>query len=190
VARSTRRRRRGTFAAFGRPVVGDPVFWLTALLAVAFGALVGGAVLLVVGLPDSGLGWAWPAALFLVAAWVAFKFLAMGINTSRALERTRQHADPARSASMQATGRAVGAAVGRGTAALTGRRRTATPSSAPQPSPPPTAATPPPPAAPSAAPSAAPTPTPSAPTTTDTAARVLGSMLGRRLADRRRDEDS
>ena len=191
MAPSSARRRRGTFAAFRRPFVTDPVFWIAALLAVAIGVAISAALMALGGsVPDSVLAWSVATLIFVIAGWLSFKLLAMGLNTSRALEEAAV-ADEARAASMENKGRSAGAVAGRGAAALMkrGRKRTASAATTPA-----GATT----AAPTSAPAAAPTPQPApAPAaeaappvvTIDKAARVLGSMVGRRLADRRKDDE-
>jgi hypothetical protein len=188
VAPPDRRPRRGTFAAFRRPVVGDPVFWLAAAFALLAGTVVGGGLLLAMGVPDRALPWIWPVGAFVLVGWLAFKLLAMGINTSRALEPGADPSSEARAQTLEAGGRAAGAVLGKGTAKLVGRK--------PQPSsgtaPPPTAAA----ATPSPevdgpradGPAGTPTASTAPDVTVDKAARVLGSMVGRRLADRKRPE--
>ncbi len=176
-------RHRGSLAAFRRPVVADLVFWLTALLALAVAGLAGGAVLVLAGVPDSALGWVWPALAAAVGFWLGFKLLAMGMNTARAVEEAPV-VDDRRAASMEATGRAAGAALGRGTAALVkGRRKGA------RPTPPGAAEGSRPATEPAAQPAAGEQPT-TPEVTVDRAARVLGSMVGRRLAERRKGEGS
>jgi hypothetical protein len=100
--------------------------------------------------------------VFAIAGWLSFKLLAMGLNTSRALEET-DVADPKRSASLESKGRSAGAMAGRGAAALMKRGKK------------------------KKAPAAADNATPDV--TVDNAARVLGSMVGRRLASRRKDDE-
>jgi hypothetical protein len=169
-------------------VVGDPVFWLAAAFALLAGAVVGGGLLLAMGVPDRALPWIWPVGAFVLVGWLAFKLLAMGINTSRALESGADPSSEARAQTLEAGGRAAGAVLGKGAAKLV--RRKPQRLSGAEPAPPAAAATP----APgvtrprpdgSAGPSTAPT-TPDV--TVDKAARVLGSMVGRRLADRKRPE--
>jgi hypothetical protein len=177
VASSDRRTRRGSFAAFRRPIVTDLVFWLAAGFAVVAGLVIGGAVLLVTGAPESALGWLWPAGAFAMFGWMSFKLLAMGINTSRALEPSPEPKDQARVQSMEAGGRVAGAVLGKGVRKVVGGRGAsrAGPGRAPAApsSPSPTS---------SSAAAAANEPAPQI--TVDKAARVLGSMVGRRLGPR------
>jgi hypothetical protein len=172
VARSSRRRR-GTLSAFRRPVITDPTFWIAAGAALLIGAFVGVAVDALTGGQATALGLAVPLVCGVVALWLSFKLLAMGMSTGRALEEA-QPADEPRAQALEDRGRAAGAAVGRSAAAFVNRRKGATPSTAP-----PVA---------SSAPAPGADPEPAEPVTVDKAARVLGSMVGRRLGDRRKDE--
>jgi hypothetical protein len=200
----SRARRRGTFSAFRRPFLTDPIFWIAAGIAVAIGVVVSGALIAFGGrMPDSVLSWGVAALFFVIAGWLSFKLLAMGLNTSRAIEEA-EPANEARAQKLEGTGRAAGATLGKGAARLvkgrskgTAKPAAQTPPAAPTPSP--TVATPPPAPAPAPTPTPAPRPAPAAapapgPTadekpdvTVDKAARVLGSMVGRRLADRKKD---
>lgn len=199
MAPSSARRRRGTFSAFRRPFVTDPIFWIAAGMSIAIGVFVSGALVAFGGrFPDSLLSWGVAALFFVIAGWLAFKLLAMGLNTSKALEED-EVADPKRAASLESTGRSAGAVAGKGAAALLSRgkkKAKSTPASdapttvAPTPGPTPA------PAAPTPAPAPAPAPAPSvaagedaSEVTVDKAARVFGSMVGRRLAERRKDDD-
>ncbi len=188
-------RRRGTFGAFRRPFLTDPVFWIAAVLAIAIGLVISAALVAMGGrVPDSPVGWGVAVVIFVVAGWLSFKLLAMGLNTSRALEDA-EPANPTRAASLESTGRSAGAIAGKGAASLMKRGRkkgaASTPpaSAAPAPAPSP---------APTPAPAPAPAPSPAAAPTTDgadddvtvdKAARVLGSMVGKRLAARRKDDE-
>jgi hypothetical protein len=195
-------RRRGTFGAFRRPFLTDPVFWIAAALAVTIGLVISAALVALGGrVPDSPLSWGVAILIFVVAGWLSFKLLAMGLNTSRALEEA-EVANPTRAASLESTGRSAGALAGRGAASLMkrGKKKGAATAAPPVASPAPPTPTP----APTPAPAPAPAPTPAATTppatqpapapaadddvTVDKAARVLGSMVGKRLAARRKDE--
>lgn len=191
MAPSSARRRRGTFAAFRRPFITDPIFWLAAVLAVALGVVVSGAAVALGGrVPDSALAWGVAILVFAIAGWLSFKLLAMGLNTSKALEEA-DVTDPKRAASLESKGRSAGAIAGRGAAAL--RKQSHKPAAGTAPtatSPPPAAPAPAPTSPPSAAAAPAPAAADPAPeVTVDKAARVFGSMVGRRLADRRKDDD-
>ena len=173
-------RRPGSLSAFRQPFVTDRIFWIAALLSLVIGVLVGGALYALSGAQNSFIGLSVPIVGAVVALWLSFKLLAMGMNTGRALEDA-QVVDEGRANALESKGRTAGAAVGRGTAALLNSRRKPTPSPTPS-------ATP---TEPSAAADGAAGPT-SAPeakpqVTVDKAARVIGSMVGRRLADRRKD---
>lgn len=200
----SRARRRGTFSAFRKPFLTDPIFWIAAGIAIVIGVVVSAALLAFGGrMPDSLLSWGIAVLFFTVAGWLSFKLLAMGLNTSRALEDA-EPANESRAQKLEGTGRVAGATLGKGAARLVKGRSKSTPKAAPAAPTPPTAATaapaPPPAAAPAPAPTPAATPAPAAaPTpapaaeeekpdvTVDKAARVLGSMVGRRLADRKKD---
>jgi hypothetical protein len=193
----SRARRRGTFGAFRRPFITDPVFWIAAAMATAIGVLVSGTLIAFGGrMPDSVLSWGVAALFFVIAGWLSFKLLAMGLNTSKALEEA-QVADPKRAASLENKGRSAGAVAGRGAAALMrrGRKRStgtssgttdATPEPAPRATPTPAPA--PDPGVPTATPTAASATEATPEVTVDKAARVFGSMVGRRLAERRKDD--
>jgi len=178
-------RRRGTFSAFRRPFLTDPVFWIAAGLSLAIGLLISGALVALGGrVPDSPLSWGVAALIFVIAGWLSFKLLAMGLNTSRALEEVEE-ANPTRAASLESKGRSAGALAGRGAASVMrwGKKpgTASTPPAAPPSGPGPASA-------PTAAAAAQPAPA-TDDVTVDKAARVLGSMVGKRLAARRKDED-
>jgi len=195
----SRARRRGTFGAFRRPFITDPVFWIAAGISIVIGLAVSGALVAFGGrMPDSALSWGVAVLFFAVAGWLSFKLLAMGLNTSRAIEEA-DVADERRAQKLESTGRTAGAVLGKGASRLARGRSAkapaaappagAAPTPAPAPAPAPTST----PSAPRAAAAAAP---PSAPAsagaeggdvTVDKAARVLGSMVGRRLAERKKD---
>lgn len=195
------------------------MFWLAAGFATLAGLLAAGAMTVALGVPDSALTWIWPAGAFAFCGWLAFKFLAMGINTSRALEPSPDPVHESRAQKMESGGRMAGAALGAGARTLLRRRprgRTDGSSNPPAPAPAPVAQTAPTPTArttpdadattaaetpepptPEPHPTLTPparVPPPSAPlakepqteVTADKAARVLGSMVGRRLADRKK----
>lgn len=183
----------------------DVHLWLVLVPSLVVGALVGGLVVLVAGVPSSTAGWVGVGLVAAIVVLVAFVTLAMGVNTARAFSRGAAESDERRGRSYEATGRAAGAMVGRGLRGLRrgGRRNPTRPpaidvASSERPSAPPSAEPDPPstaPSRPAADPSAAPTPkatTPSdrdderPPVTVDAAARSIGSMVGRRLAERRR----
>ena len=178
-------RRRGTFSAFRRPFLTDPVFWIATGLSLAIGLLISGALVALGGrVPDSPLSWGVAALIFVIAGWLSFKLLAMGLNTSRALEEVEE-ANPTRAASLESKGRSAGALAGRGAASVMrwGKKTgtASTPPAAPPSGPGPASA-------PTAAAAAQPAPA-TDDVTVDKAARVLGSMVGKRLAARRKDED-
>jgi pyruvate/2-oxoglutarate dehydrogenase complex dihydrolipoamide acyltransferase (E2) component len=182
----SRARRRGTFSAFRRPFLTDPIFWIAAGIAVLIGVAVSGALIAFGGrMPDSVLSWGVAALFFVIAGWLSFKLLAMGLNTSRALEEA-EPANETRAQKLEGTGRVAGATLGKGAARLVKGRSKGTPKAAPAaaaPAPAPASATSTPPPAPAPAPAAEEKPD----VTVDKAARVLGSMVGKRLADRKKD---
>ena len=175
-------RRRGSLSAFRQPFVTDPVFWIAVVLSLVIGVLVGGALYALSGAQSSFLGLAVPAIGAVVALSLAFKLLAMGMNTGRALEDA-QVVDEERATALESKGRTAGAAVGRGAAALLNNRKK--PAASPA-APPPTPTEPSPAAERAAGPTSAPEAKPEV--TVDKAARVIGSMVGRRLAERRKDD--
>ena len=87
------------------------------MLSVVIGVLIGAALYALSGAQSSFIGLAVPIIGAVVALWLSFKLLAMGMNTGRALEDT-QVVDEERAAALESKGRTAGAAVGRGTAAL------------------------------------------------------------------------
>jgi len=180
-------RRRGTFSAFRRPFLTDPVFWIAAGLSLAIGLLISGALVALGGrVPDSPLSWGVAALIFVIAGWLSFKLLAMGLNTSRALEEVEE-ANPTRAASLESKGRSAGALAGRGAASvMRWGKKTGTASTPPAAS---AASAPGPASAPTNPAAAQPAPAAAGDVTVDKAARVLGSMVGKRLAARRKDED-
>lgn len=155
------------------------------LLIIGLSALVGGAAVgllfLIAGTPRTLLGWAWGVLAFGLGFLITRTTLSMGMNTSAAFEQgISEAASESRGATFEATGRKAGAIVGKGlnTVARIG---------VPKPTAPPTS-----PAASTSdegtAASSAPSDTGAAPkpeVTVDRAARVIGSMIGRRTAERR-----
>ena len=178
----------------------DVHLWLVLVPSLVAGALVAGIVMLVTGVPSSVAGWIAVGAVGVVVVLVAFVTLAMGVNSARAFARGAAESDERRAQSFEASGRAAGAMVGRGLRGLRrGSRRppTARPAidvaSTEQPAPPaPDAGA----ASPPSGGAAPPAPHPGSASaergeeppavTVDAAARSIGSMVGRRLADRRR----
>ena len=137
--------------------------------------------------------------IFVVAGWLSFKLLAMGLNTSRALEEA-EVADRARAADPREHGPfGRRASLGKGAASLmkrgkkkgaAGRRRSAGRRAAPStPAPAPAAGPGIPPRLRTARPAPHRPPAADDDVTVDKAARVLGSMVGKRLADRRKDTE-
>ena len=192
----SRARRRGTFSAFRRPFLTDPIFWIAAGIAIVIGVVVSGALIAFGGrMPDSVLSWGVAVLFFVIAGWLSFKLLAMGLNTSRALEEA-EPANESRAQKLEGTGRAAGATLGKGAARLVkGRSKdtskpaadAAPPATTPAPAPAPAPAASNPPPTPTPAPAPAPAAEEKPEVTVDKAARVLGSMVGKRLADRKKD---
>ncbi len=161
------------------------MFWIVLVLALAVGAVVAGALLVLVGTPANAIGWVWTGGAFIFGAFIGFVVLSMGLNISRAMEHGSAEADRGRGDSLEATGRAAGAVVGKGLSAVTrsSRKKGEKPTGNV-------------PAGPASGPPSAPagsSTTPAEPkpeVTVDKAARVLGSMVGRRVAERRSRGDS
>jgi hypothetical protein len=158
---------------------------LIAALSAVVGALAVALLFMLAGLPHSLYGWMWGGLIFVIGFAVARVCLSLGLNTSAAFEKgAREAAVEGRGDSFEATGRRAGAVVGKG---LNKVARIGAPKTSPAASPgtPPTTA-----AAESgevgmSEPS---TPGPELPkpeVTVDKAARVIGSMVGRRVAQRR-----
>ena len=150
-------------------------------LSVLVGAAAVGLLFMIAGLPRTTIGWVWAALAFVLGFAIARTTLSMGLHTSSAFEQgAREAAAESRGDSFEATGRKAGAVVGRG---LNKVARIGAPKSAA------------PPASPAAQTSDTDAPTASAPAdtgaaptpdvTVDRVARVIGSMIGRRTAERR-----
>ncbi len=139
---------------------------LIAALSAVVGAAAVGLLFMLTGIPDSIFGWVWVAVIFLIGFVVARVCLSLGLNTSAAFERgAHEAAVEGRGESFEATGRRAGAVVGKG---LNKVARIGAPK-------PPVGSK-----APSSDTSAA-----KPEVTVDKAARVIGSMVGRRNAERR-----
>lgn len=144
---------------------------LIAALSTVSGALAVGLLFLLAGVPHTFVGWVWGIVIFGLGFVIARVCLSLGLNTSTAFEAgAREAASQQRGDSFEATGRKAGAVVGKG---LNRVARIGAPKPKAQPSP-----TPPPDGAPAT--SAAPD------VTVDKAARVIGSMVGRRLGERKK----
>jgi MFS family permease len=139
---------------------------LIAALSAVIGALAVGLLFMLTGIPRTTFGWVWVVVIFLIGFVVARVCLSLGLNTSAAFERgAHEAAVEGRGDSFEATGRRAGAVVGKG---LNKVARIGAPK---------------PPVAPKAPPSDTSTAKPEV--TVDKAARVIGSMVGRRVAQRR-----
>lgn len=161
-------RRSGTLRAYGPPFWADAMFWIAAALSLLVGALVVVILLMLLSTPRTGAGWLWTIGLGLLGVWIGFVVLSLGLNTSRGIELGASQADAERGDRFEAHGRRAGRVVGSGLAKATGRSRTK-----------------------DDAPTSEPTPDvePSPKVTIDRSARVLGQMVGRRIAERREQKD-
>ena len=139
---------------------------LIAVLSAVVGALAVGLLFMLTGIPRTTFGWVWVVVIFLIGFAVARVCLSLGLNTSAAFENgAREAAVEGRGDSFEATGRRAGAVVGKGLNKVA-RFRAPKPPVGPK--------------APSSDTSAA-----KPEVTVDKAARVIGSMVGRRNAERR-----
>ena len=158
---------------------------LIAVLSAVVGALAVALLFMLAGIPHSLYGWMWGALIFVIGFAVARVCLSLGLNTSAAFEKgAREAAVEGRGDSFEATGRRAGAVVGKG---LNKVARIGAPKTSPAPSPNAASTT-------ADATSGEPgpgeshmvDPEPARPdVTVDKAARVIGSMVGRRVAQRR-----
>jgi hypothetical protein len=160
---------------------------LIAALSAVVGALAVALLFMLAGLPHSLYGLMWGGLIFVIGFTVARVCLSLGLNTSAAFEKgAREAAVEGRGDSLEATGRRAGAVVGKG---LNKVARIGAPKASPTPTPSPnapstTADTASGALGPAESPSANPEP-PKPEVTVDKAARVIGSMVGRRVAQRR-----
>ncbi len=156
---------------------------LIAVLALLVGAVAVGLLFMIAGLPRTPFGWVWAALAFLVGFAIARTTLSMGLNASTAFEQGAQEAaEQRRGDAFEATGRRAGAVVGKGLGKVA---RIGAPKPSAQPAPGPTSGSS---GTGSAGTESAPSDTSAAPkpeVTVDSAARVIGSMIGRRSAERR-----
>jgi hypothetical protein len=155
---------------------------LIAVLSSVVGALAVVLLFMLAGVPHTTLGWVWGALIFVVGFAIARVCLSLGLNTSAAFEKgAREAAVEGRGETFEATGRRAGAVVGKG---LNKVSRIGSPKPANQPAPIPAAE-----AEPRSAAETASSQGEAAPAkpevTVDKAARVIGSMVGRRSAERR-----
>jgi|GEM_PF-716067 len=168
-----KKRRRGVLRHYHRPIWRDRLFWLVAIPSVLATALAVGALLGVAGEPDSPVGWIRPVLLGVIVLMLSFRMLGAGVTTSRHFQRGLGEGSAPRPNDLEAKGRAAGAVVGR---AVRAARRPIAATSKPGPEP----AGP----EPKSEPEPAADPTPKI--TVDNAARSVGSMVGRRLSERRK----
>ena len=119
------------------------------------------------GTPRTPIGWVWGVLLFVIAITIAWVSLTLGLNMSRSFDKGASQADARRGDRMEATGRTAGAVVGKGLGkvARIGSGKTSRPDA-----------------------DDAPPPTPKV--TMDNAARSIGSMVGRRMAERKPRKES
>jgi hypothetical protein len=145
---------------------------LIAVLSAVVGAFAVAFLFLLAGVPHTIPGWGWAALIFVIGFAVGRVCLSLGLNTSAAFEQgAREAAVEGRGDSLEATGRRAGAVVGKG---LNKVARIGAPKPATETKP----------AADTK--SAQGQPAPARPdVTVDKAARVIGSMVGRRSAERR-----
>jgi hypothetical protein len=158
---------------------------LIAVLSTVVGVLAVALLFMLAGIPDSVYGWMWGALIFVTGFAVARVCLSLGLNTSAAFEKgAREAAVEGRGDSLEATGRRAGAVVGKG---LNKVARIGAPKASPAPSPttPPTTTADERYEAGAAEPSTTDSEPPKPEVTVDKAARVIGSMVGRRVAQRR-----
>ncbi len=147
---------------------------LVAVLSAVVGALAVVLLFMLAGAPHTTLGWVWGALIFVIGFAIARVCLSLGLDTSAAFEKgAREAAVEGRGESFEATGRRAGAVVGKG---LSKVARIGAPKPAAEAEPRSAAETT------SSQGEAAPA---KAEVTVDKAARVIGSMVGRRSAERR-----
>ena len=158
---------------------------LIAVLSAVVGALAVVLLFLLVGVPQNIIGWVWGTLIFVIGFAIARVCLSIGLKTSAAFQRgPHEAAVGGRGDSLEASGRRAGAVVGKG---LNKVARIGTPKapSTPSPGTPQTTAA----AESHATGTGEPSTTDPAPpkpeVTVDKAARVIGSMVGRRVAQRR-----
>jgi len=147
---------------------------LIAVLSSVVGALAVVLLFMLAGVPHTTLGWVWGALIFVIGFAIARVCLSLGLNTSAAFEKgAREAAVEGRGETFEATGRRAGAVVGKG---LSKVARIGAPKPAAE-------------AAPRSAAETTSSQGEAAPAkpevTVDKAARVIGSMVGRRSAERR-----
>ena len=141
-------------------------------LSLLVGAAAVGMLFAIAGTPRTPFGWAWGVLAFGLGFLIARTTLSLGVNTSAAFGKGKaEAASESRGAAYEATGRRAGAVVGKG---LNKVARIGAPKPVKKDDP-------------SAhAESAQGEPTSAKPeVTVDKAARVIGSMVGRRVAQRR-----
>jgi hypothetical protein len=154
---------------------------LIAVLSSVVGALAVVLLFMLAGVPHTTLGWVWGALIFVIGFAIARVCLSLGLNTSAAFEKgAREAAVEGRGETFEATGRRAGAVVGKG---LNKVARIGAPKPANQPGPKPAAETKP---AAGTTSSNGEAPPAKPAVTVDKAARVIGSMVGRRSAERRK----
>jgi len=167
--------RSGTLRGFGPTFWRDAMFWITAAIALAVGAIVVTVLFMMLSTPRTSAGWIWTLALFILGSWCGFIVLSLGLNTARGVQRGTQEADSARGDRLEAHGRKAGKVVGNGLAKVTGRSKSAPTSSKPSPASDTTG---------SESPESDPQESTSKPTFDD-AARSIGMMVGRRIGARK-----
>jgi hypothetical protein len=135
-------------------------------LSLLVGAAAVGVLFAIAGTPRTPFGWAWGVLAFGLGFLIARTTLSLGVNTSAAFGKGKaEAASESRGAAYEATGRRAGAVVGKGLNKVA-RIGAPKPAVEPKPAQGDTSATKP-------------------DVTVDKAARVIGSMVGRRVAQRR-----
>ncbi|CAM8626232.1 hypothetical protein MCETE7_00939 [Acidimicrobiia bacterium] len=135
---------------------------LAGAIASAAGVLAVVILFALTGTPRTPIGWVWGVLLFVIAIAIAWVSLTLGLKMSRSFDEGASQADARRGDQMEATGRTAGAVVGKGL----GKVARIGSGKAPLPN----------------------TDTPASSTpkvTVDNAARSIGSMVGRRIAERK-----
>lgn len=113
--------RSGTLRAYGPPFWSDRMFWIALAIAIGVGLLAVVVLLMLLAIPRTGAGWAWTIFLGLLATWIGFAGLSIGLNTARGMERGVAEADSARGDRYEKHGRRAGRVIGKGLATMTGR---------------------------------------------------------------------
>jgi hypothetical protein len=184
-ASARRRRKRGVLRHYDRPLWRDRMFWVVALPSVLATAVIVGVLLVVWGVPESALGWVRLVVVGLLVVNLGFRLLGFSLVTTRHFQRGVGEGSAKRDGDWEDKGRAAGAVVGK---AIASTRKATSGTSNASGSPPPSDKPPAAPSTPAPSTTSASTPEPSTKETVDKAARVVGGMVGKRLAERRRKQ--